>query len=682
VRRIQGATASLLLVLTACSSIESPPNAVDSGTQPPTDVSAGVLQEVSVIGAGRALQAASAAGAATVVATTIGVTVVDENGGATPFGSDVEPPASGITVSPDGTHAIVQGAARAELWSVEAAPALVAAFDTATHATFSADSSVLMTSSPLEVTTGAVAAASQTAIEAPAGTELGTATMTPDGLLIAAPVTGDGPDMITYTASTGSTAADIFAEPDRKVVRADFGGRPDRLLLQVSSTDPFEGQLAAWDPGAGQIVWETAAGSFSPSTAWDVGPDGRVLTGDGTTLRLIGLEGNVDGEWQLDATQTVTGIVATRSGYAVARSDGTLLLTGLDGARTGPSVAIGQRIVDLEPLTAVDGVVTVDAAGIVQVWRQDGTLLNEITSFRASAVNDVALSADGTSIAAAMAAGTVMVTDVTGSELPFLLEHPEGNVDSVAFSPAGDRLVTGVGERLSDIAFDDTVSTWSLADGLRTAQSGGEGEDVNGCANFRNTVRYSPNGDLFASASHDFTVEIHGADAGEVVATLPPHISTVLDVVFSPNGDRLVTSSDDGAVRVWSTADFALQSEFVGPPGGYWSLAFMPDGGSLIASDLTGAIRRIDVATGAEILTFGGSTTRNGRLAVSPDGAFVAAASDGNSIGVWSTETGQLIGSAEGHRSPVTSAVFSSDGSILVTGSGDTTVRTWRVAEA
>lgn len=679
-RRTGGITAVLLVVLAACSSDGQPPDAVDSGTQATAALGSGLLQEVSVIGRGRAIAAASATGVDTVIATTIGVNVVDQNGGITVIGSDDGPPPTEVAVSPDGRHAMLEGQTQAELWSIDSG--LVAAFEGPTSGTFSADGSVLMTSSPFQVTAGPATGAPQTVITAPDGTELGAAAMTPDGQVVAAPVTGGGPDLITYTAGSGATTTDVFVEPGRKVTRADFGGRRDRLLLQVSSQDPFADQLVAWDSDAGRIVWETAAGSLSPNSVWDVGLDGRVLTAEGSTVRLIGLEGTVDGEWQLDGSQTVTSVVATASGYALALSDGTLLLTGVDAGPGGPSVSIGRRIVDLERLEGTDGVITVDTSGVVQAWAADGSELVRITSFQAGTVNDVAMSDDGASIAAAMATGTVAITDVTETAPPLLLEHPEGSVDSVAFSPDGTSVVTGVGERLSDIAFDDTVSRWNLADGLRATQFGGEGEDVNGCANFRNTVRYSPDGELFASTSHDFTVEVRRADSGEVVATLPPHTSTVLDIAFSPSGDLLVTSSDDGVVRVWTVDGFTLQHEYVGPPGGYWSLAFMPDGTSLVVSDLTGTMRRIDVATGAELMTFEGTTTRTGRLTVSPDGRFVAAAYEGNSVGIWSTETGGLVASAEGHTSPVTSAVFSSDGSILVTGSGDTTVRTWRVGTA
>ena len=634
---------------------------------------------MAVIGDGRAVQAASATGSSALIATTIGLNAVDEDGAATAVTADIDPPASQLSVSPDGRHAIVEGFARSELWSIEGTPSLIAAFEAPTRGMFTADSSTLVTSSPFQVTAAAVTSAPQNVITPPDGSELGTATMTPDGSVIAVPVTGEAADLITYSPASGATSVDVFAEPERKITRADFGGRPDRLVFEVSSGDPFEAQLAAWDPTTGQTVWESTPDSFGAGSAWDVGADGRVLVSDGSTLRLIGVDGGLDADWPLGDARTATDVVATESGYAVALSDRTLVLAGPDGDPSGPTVPTGQRIVDLDRLAGADGAIVVDAAGDVRAWSADGTLLSEITSFRAGAVNAVAISADDSHIAAASNAATVTVVDVAGSEPPLVLDHPEGNVDSVAFSPDGTQVVSGVGERLSDISFDDTVSLWDLGDGVRTARFGGEGEDVNGCANFRNTVVYSPDGELFAATSHDFTVGIHRADSGELVTTLPPHVSSVLDVAFSPTGDRLVTTSDDGAVRVWSTDGFTLLNEYLGPPGGYWSVAFMPDGNSLVVSDLTGVLRLIAANDGTELLTFDGATSRTGRPAVSPDGTLVAAAADGNSVGVWSTSTGALLTQAPGHAAPVTSAAFTSDGRTLATGSGDATIRLWRV---
>ena len=675
-RRSPIAAAAVLLALAACSS-DSTVSTGEIGTVTEPARTAG-LQELSVIGSGRGVLAASATGATVVVATTIGVSVIGTDGAPMNIGTDVGTPAAAVTVSPDGRSAIIEGWERTEVWSIDTSPTLIARFDVPTQAMFTADSSTLVTSSRSQVALAAITEAPQAVVTAPAGTELGSATMTPDGTTIAVPVTGGVADLITYTGAGGATEHDVFVEPERRIARAAFGDGADRLVLEVTSGDPFEGQLAAWDALTGQLVWETGPGVFIPGSVWEVGADGRVLTADGATLRLIGVAGSVDGEWQLGEERSVVAIAATAGGYAVALSDGTLLLTAGDGDPGGPAVPTGGRIVDLQRLAGADGAIVVDGTGGVRAWGSDGSLVNEITTFRASAVNDVALSANGSTVAAASAGGTTIVSDLTGADRRSF-EHPEGNVDSVDFSPDGSRLVTGVGQRLSDIAFDDTVSVWTLGDGARIATFGGEGEDVNGCANFRNTVVHAPSGDVFASASHDFTVALHRADTGEVLTVLPAHVSTVLDLTFSPTGDRLVSVSDDGAVRVWNVETTEMITEFIGPPGGYWSVAFLPDGERLVVGDLTGALRMISASDGAELLVFDGVTSRTGRPALSPDGSLLAAAADDNTVGIWSTETGSLIMSADGHQGPVTSAAFSSDGTILVTGSTDATVRVWRV---
>ena len=98
---------SLLVVLAACSS----DGAVRTGESSSLEVAAGAegLQMLSVIGAGRASQAASATGGSTVVATSIGVNDVDASGETTVIGSVIGAPANAVAVSPDGRYAVVEG---------------------------------------------------------------------------------------------------------------------------------------------------------------------------------------------------------------------------------------------------------------------------------------------------------------------------------------------------------------------------------------------------------------------------------------------------------------------------------------------------------------------------------------------------------------------------------------------
>ena len=131
--------AALLLVLVACSS-DGTVRTGETGSLERVDIEAPTeaLQALAVIGNGRASQAASATGVDMVVATSIGVNVVDATGTATAISSAVDSPASAVTVSPDGRYAIVEGWERTgtEVWSLGPTPTLVAGFDTPTHAMF------------------------------------------------------------------------------------------------------------------------------------------------------------------------------------------------------------------------------------------------------------------------------------------------------------------------------------------------------------------------------------------------------------------------------------------------------------------------------------------------------------------------------------------------------------------
>jgi len=646
----------------------------------PIASTAAQLEPLEVIGAGRATRVSSPDGTSAVVATTIGVSELRPDGAATTVPTGVVLPVQGVAISPDATHAAVTGATSTEVWSLGPTPTLAATFDGTATPMFASNSTTLIAAGPTQVTATDVGGdgTARVLIEAPTGTQLGAVTMTPDASKIAAPVSGEGPDLVTYDDATGAVAVDVLTDPDRHLVRAEYTTDGEHLLFTASSGDPFQEDLTSWSP-AGGIEWTIDVGGLGTGTSWDVGADGRVLLADDSGTRIVGRDGAVGEPRPLDGPQTVTSIVATRSGYVISFSNSTLIFTDLDGVPVGPPVSTGRPLVDLAPLTATDGVSSVDLDGTIRSWTGQGVLIAESGAFRGGSVNDVAWSPDGQSVAFGSTVGVATVASVATPTSEQQLAHPEGNVDAVAFAHDGSTLLTGVGERLSDIAFDDTVSRWDLSDGTRIDKSDGLGEDVNGCANFRNTVRYSPDGTMYAVSAHDFTVSIHRSDTGELLQTLPPNSSTVLDFAFSPSGDRLVTTSDDGIVQVWSLSDFTMLSQFVGPPGGYWSLAFMPDGTSIVASDLTGAIRQVDVTSGTEILAYTGATSRTGRLAVSPDGTLLAAAADGNSVGLWSTTTGQQISRTEGHQAPVTSTAFSSDGSQLATSSADGTVRIWRV---
>jgi WD40 repeat protein len=67
-----------------------------------------------------------------------------------------------------------------------------------------------------------------------------------------------------------------------------------------------------------------------------------------------------------------------------------------------------------------------------------------------------------------------------------------------------------------------------------------------------NSVAYSPNGQRIISGSDDSTIRIWDAETGTAIgeplwATLP----SVLSIAYSPNGRRIISGSSDKTIRIW-----------------------------------------------------------------------------------------------------------------------------------
>lgn len=63
-------------------------------------------------------------------------------------------------------------------------------------------------------------------------------------------------------------------------------------------------------------------------------------------------------------------------------------------------------------------------------------------------------------------------------------------------------------------------------------------------------VRFSPNGQMIATASFDKTVKLWKLD-GTLLQTLSRHNNWVWDVSFSPDGNTLASASRDKTIRFW-----------------------------------------------------------------------------------------------------------------------------------
>ncbi len=282
-------------------------------------------------------------------------------------------------------------------------------------------------------------------------------------------------------------------------------------------------------------------------------------------------------------------------------------------------------------------------------------------------VNSVAFSPDGLRVVTGSWDKTARIWDaVSGKPIGGPLLH-EDVVFSAVFSPDGSRIVTA--------SKDKTARIWDATSGKPIGEPLRHMDVVHSAA-------FSPDGSRVVTASWDKTARIWDAKTGQPVGEPLPHPEHVSTAVFSPDGRRIVTASEDYVARIWDVATGAPIGEPLRHEGHINSVDFSPDGSRIVTAGWDNTARIWDAGTGAPI----GETLRHegfvNSAAFSPDGSQVVTASWDHSAKVWDAGTGKSVGEPLRHADTVSSAAFSPDGLRIATASWDRSARIWDAATA
>jgi len=164
-----------------------------------------------------------------------------------------------------------------------------------------------------------------------------------------------------------------------------------------------------------------------------------------------------------------------------------------------------------------------------------------------------------------------------GKQLDLLAAGPTNDVQSVVFSPDGNRLALGME--------NGQVSIWDFVTGnlLRRFQQHSASARIK-------VLCFSHDGLLLASGGFDGLVVLY--DVGKGMCTrLEGHTDRVFGLAFAPDDKTLVSTSWDGSIRFWSLANYQVALVLTPEGGADNSVAFSPDGNLMATCGADGTAR-------------------------------------------------------------------------------------------
>ncbi len=220
----------------------------------------------------------------------------------------------------------------------------------------------------------------------------------------------------------------------------------------------------------------------------------------------------------------------------------------------------------------------------------------------------------------------IRVGEVKTRKVTQTLQGHQGGVHAVAFSPRGDRLVSG--------SLDRTLRLWDLKTGKEMKKFPDITDQIR-------SVDFSPDGKQILSGhfgpKSEFLVRLWDAEAGKEIRSFKAHKQDVSAVFFLPDGKSAVSAAMDGTAIVWNLEN-GKEVRRMTQTGGIYGAAVSGDGKRLLTAG------------------FGDRTVR-----------------------LWELESGKELKSFPNHGAAALGVAFSKDGQFALSSDARATIRLWRL---
>ena len=344
-----------------------------------------------------------------------------------------------------------------------------------------------------------------------------------------------------------NAAVCVAIVPRRPPINTDPAGGEGYAPLLVSASQ--DRTLRVWDTDSGvtlRVLQGHTAGvlKIAVHTAPGVGQGMQIFSAsnDGTVRRWDIAPLPYQQLVELPSSPLSTAIAPDGKYVAVGFDSGALRTYSLPEMRVaGEQENAHEKIYYLSFNT--DGTLLASTGfsdNTAKLWAvaPDGTLTERQTfSGHTDSVYRLAFSPDGTLLATASYDGRVGLFTVGTEEKRFITPFDGKDVNAVAFSPIGERLL---------VMGDYETGLWDLTTNPpKQIQSFPKSQDQLLWATL------SPDGRAMASVGRNSSAQVYSTHDAKLLHRLVGHEQTVYRAIFSPDGHQLATVSTDATLRLW-----------------------------------------------------------------------------------------------------------------------------------
>ena len=159
-----------------------------------------------------------------------------------------------------------------------------------------------------------------------------------------------------------------------------------------------------------------------------------------------------------------------------------------------------------------------------------------------------------------------------------------------------------------------------------------------------NSIKFSPNGKIFASASYDKNIKILDISNNNIniLNTLSGHKKGVTDISFNPYAKIMASCGTDKLIKMWNLVDYSCMNTYEGHLSSVLKIDWIYRGTHLISGGGDGLIKLWNIKTSENILTLDAHDGKIWALDVNKnDGdtlSFISGGTDGKII-LWKDNT-------------------------------------------